>query len=328
MLRFFRSSGSIVVVTIILLGGLTWMHEWSGYEISYPEKYGAFLFLEIDSWLTGMPALSAWCGLCLLLMAAMLLIFANNRLHLIDKSSYLPALCYVLFVGGILELHRLNPVVIAAILLIVGFILLVRSFNSERLSYNFFTASALISAAMFFYQYMYVYMMVVWLVILFWRPGYWREWVFSILGFALPVFFAFSWFFLLDDDYVRMGVFFNEIFSIQRVIPSLSISTIVFSVASVVAVIITFGHLMRHLGSKKVIVRNGHYILILIALVTVAMVIVVPDTFPFAWYLLAFPMSFILSNYMATVKSVRWGTIVLTFLLVCVAVAQAAIRIF
>ena len=322
MLRFFRSSGSIVFVVIILTGGVTWLHALSGYEPTHSGQYGAFLFFEIAGWLTGMPVLSVWCGLVLLLTVAMLLIFANNRLRLIDKISYLPALCYVLLVGGVTELHRFNPALIATILLIAAFVLLVGSFKSERLSYNFFTVSALISTATFFYQYMYMYMLVVWLSILLWRPGYWREWVFSILGFAFPLFLAFSWFFLMADDYARMGVFLSEIFTFQRITISLSVTTIVFSTASLLMVIITFGHLMRYLGSKKVIVRNGYYILILMAVITIVLTILLPDTFPFAWYLLAFPMSFILSNYLATVKSARWGTIVLSLLFTGVAVVQ------
>lgn len=323
MLRFFRSSGSTVSVVIILIGGLTWLHALSGYEPPYSGKYGAFLFFEIAGWLTDTPVLSVCFGLILLLTVATLLIFANNRLRLIDKISYLPALCYVLLVGGVTELHRFNPVVIATILLIAAFVLLVGSFKSERLSYNFFTVSALISAATFFYQYMYIYMLVVWFAILFWRPGYWREWVFSLLGFAFPLFLAFSWFFLMDDDYARMGVFLREIFSIQRITVSLSVAAIVFSTASLLMVIITFGHLMRYLGLKKVIVRNGYYILILMAVITVVPTILLPDTFPFVWYLLAFPMSFVLSNYLATVKPVRWGTIVLSLLFIGVAVVQA-----
>ena len=320
MLHFFRSSSSIVIVVIILIGGLTWIHALAGFGTSLSDKHGAFLFLALKNWLVS--GSGVWCGFVLLLSVSLLLVSASNQLRLIDKISYLPALCYVLLVGGMMELHQLNPVVMATMLLIIAFILLVRSFESERLSYKYFTVSALISAATFFYQYMYLYMLVVWLVILLWRPGYWREWVFSILGFTLPIFLAFSWFFLVDDDYARMGVFFNEIFSMPWVIPSLSVPTIVFSIVSFAVVIVTFGHLMRYLRSKKVIVRNGYYILLLIALVTVVLVIAIPDTFPFAWYLLAFPMSIILSNYLATVKLVRWGTIVLTVLFVGVVVAQ------
>ena len=321
MLRFFRSSDNIVIVVILLIGVLTWLHVFGATQTVHSEIYGTFMFLALNVNMSAM--LQILLGLILFLFTAILMIFVNNRLHLIDKISYLPSLCYVMLVGGALDIHLFNPVIIATILLIIAFIILVGSFASERLSYKYFTVSALISFATFFYQYMYVYMLVVWLVIALWRPGYWREWVFSILGFALPLFFAFSWFFLIDDDYTRMGVFLKEIFNIQRVAISLSSNTIAFFALSIVLFIITFGYTFRYVGSKKIAIRTGYYVMILIVAITVGMAFIVPDMIPMAWYLLAFPMSFSISYYLATIKSNFWGTIVLVAFFIGVTVAQA-----
>lgn len=281
------------------------------------------MFRMLDGWLAGIPELQMWSGLIFFLLAAFLLIFVNNRLHLIDKISYLPALSYVLLIGGVPEIHLLNPVVIATILLIASFIILSGSFESEQLSYSYFFVPVLISTAMFFCQYMYVYMLAVWITIVLWRPGYWREWIFSILGFSLPLFFAFSWFYLVDDDCTRIGDLFGEIFSIQQVAPSFSIPSIVFFGLGIMAVIVTFGHMLRYLGSKKIIVRNRYHVLFLFALITIGLMVAVPGIIPFAWYLLAFPMSFITANYLATVKSIRWGAIVLSVLFAGVMAVQA-----
>ena len=323
MLRFFRSYNSLVIITILLVGIASWLHVPGGSGISLPGKYGTFMFRALDGWFADKQELYFWFGLILSLSTALLMVFVNARLQLIDKVSYLPALCYVLFISGVGEIHQFNPAVIATILLVTGFILLSKSFENERLSYSFFTVSALISFATFFYQYMYMYMLVVWLVIALLRPGYWREWIFSILGFLLPLFFAFSWFFLVNDDYTRIGVFFDEIFTLQRMTPSLSTTTIIFFISCILLIIIIFGYMLRYIGSNKVILRNRYYVLILITVVTAGMVFVVPDTLPHAWYLLAFPMSFFMSNYLATTKSIRFGTIVLLLLFVGVTVVQA-----
>jgi len=292
----------LVIVAILLIGVLTWLHVLGETEtISSGKKIGLFLSL----------------------LTAFLLIFANARLNLIEKTSYLPALCYLLLIGGVPEIHLFTPVIIATILLVTGFIFLADAFESERLSYNFFTASAFISFATFFFPYMYAYMLVVWLAIFLWRPGYWREWVFTILGFALPIFFAFSWFFLVEDDITRMGAFFDKIFTIQRVSPSMSTSTIVFFTVSITVGIIAFGYLLRDIGSKKVIIRTRYYILILIGAVTVGTAVIAPEMIPAGWCLLAFPMSFIISGYLTNIKSVRWGTVMLAILFTGVMVAQA-----
>ena len=322
MLRFFRSPKHITIVVILLIGILTWLQALDYPEKAVSGKYGTFIFNALSGWLTNMPEVQVALGLVLFLLAAVLLIFVNARLHFIDKFSYVPVLCYVLLIGGAPETHLLSPELFATVILIAGFILLVGSFESEELSYSFFYVPAMISFATFFYQYMYVYMLVVWFIIAFWRPGYWREWVFSILGFALPMFFAFSWFFLVDDDVTRIIDFFGEIFHIQRETLALSQSSVVFFTFSIALTGATFWYALLYVGSKKTIVRTGYRILILIAVLTTGMVFLVPDTFPQAWYILAFPLSLTISCYLATARSMRWATIVLGALLAGVVVGQ------
>ncbi len=322
VLRFFRSLNNTVIFVILLIGGLTWIHGSIQMETSIVDKEGMFLYDVLAHWMENIPELAVWSGLILTLAAAFLLIVVNNKLHLIDKVSYLPALCYILLIGGVPVMHRINPVVIATILLIIGFMLLIASFKSEKLSYHYFTVPVFISIASFIYQYMYVYMLVVWFALLFLRPGYWREWVFSVLGFMLPVFFAFSWFFLVEDDYTRMVVFYKDAFSITQAVPELSVSTIIFFLANIVVVVGIFGHLIRYFGSKKIIIRNGYYILIAIAIITLGLSLIVPDTLPLIWYLMAFPLSFFLANYLSTVRSVRWGTVIMALLFTGVVIMQ------
>jgi len=284
--------------TILIMGIVTWL----------PKLVGSDIY--------------TWLGLLLFISTAILMTYVNARFHLINQISYLPALCYILLIGGVEEIHLFNPALFAAILLITGFIILSDSFKSERQSYSFFIVPAIISCTTFFYQYMYFYMLVVWLVIALLRPGYWREWVYTFLGFAFPIFIAFSWFFLVDDDFIRICAFFNEIFAIQRTMPVLSISSIFFMAFCTILVIVAFVHVLWYVGSEKVIIRNIYYVLFLMVVITVGKLFVVPQILPQAWYLLAFPMSFILSNYLATTKSKLWGTIVLSLLLAGVVANQ------
>ena len=322
MLRFFRSSGSVVIVAIVLIAVTVWFHALSESGNFFSEKYGTFIFHAFNGWLVHLPELYAWFGLILFLLIPVMIVYVNVRLHLIEKATYLPALVYVLLIGGIPAIHLFNPAMVAAIFLVAGFSFLFKSFESERLSYCFFTAPVFISVATFFYQYAYWYMLVVWIAIALLRPGYWREWVFSILGYAFPLFLVISWFFLVDDDVTRLGAFLNEIFTIQRVIPSLSVPVTLFFAVTFAVAVIAIVHIPRYLESKKMIIRNRYYIVILIIVVTGGMIFAVPDTIPYAWYLLSLPLSFIVSGYLAATKSKRLGTIALSLLFVGVAVAQ------
>jgi len=215
-----------------------------------------------------------------------------------------------------------SSAIIATLLLITSFIILSVTFESEKLSYNFFTAPMFISLATFFYQYAFVYMLVIWIVIAAWRPGYWREWVFSILGFVLPYFFAFCWFFLVENDATRMGFFFTEMFSIQQVTHSFSDSTIIFFAFCALLTLFTLWHTLRHVSSRKTTVRTNYYFLILIAVVTICKALIIPETVPQAWYMLAVPVAFTFSCYLAIVRSMLWGNVFLVLLFIGVVVGQ------
>lgn len=323
MLRFFRSSSSMVIAVVLLLGGLVWLHAFMDANLQVTNNHSAFLFQTVSGWMNGIPNLAAGIGLGLIMVETIMLVIVNNKLHLIDKISYLPALCHVLLIGSIPAIHGFNPVIIAVILLTVAFIHLIESFSTEKLSYCYFTAPVFISFAAFFCQYAYVYMLAVWCALLFMRPGYWREWVFSVLGFLLPVFFVFCWFFLVEDDPARLIIFFKEAFFFQRILPGLTPYTVIFPGIGILSCLVALRYSIHHLGSKKIVTRNGYYLLLLIAIVTLALPVVVPSSIPLIWYLMAFPLSFILSYYLATVKSAVTGTIILSVLFVNMIMAQA-----
>jgi hypothetical protein len=270
------------------------------------------------------PRFSVWCGLLLTLAIAVLQIYVN-RLNQIDKVSYLPALCYVLFIGGVPAIHLFNPAIIAAILLIIAFTQLMVSFQREQLSYAYFTAPLCIALAVFFYQYAYIFMVVVWLCILFFRPVHWREWIFSLLGFIFPFVWWFSWLFLSDSDYTQVFAMFKDMFSFPHIALDLDRSTLLFFLFNIAIMIISIGHLLRFIGTKKIIVRNSYYTLLIITALILILTLIVPDTLPFVWYLMAFPLSFFLSCFLTNVRSFRFGNIVLWSLFLMVGIAQSIV---
>ena len=316
MLVFFRSSNTLVVVVILLAGVLTWLNVLNGTEAPLNDRYGAFLFQVFTRWLDMIPGFYTWLAFLMMFVVASILIYANARLHLNDKISYLPALCYILLIGGVPIIQEFNPVIVSTLILAAVIVHLTGSFENEQISYRYFNVSVLISIGTFFFQYLYLYMIVVWVVILLWRPGYWREWVFSLLGFAFPLFITFSWFFLVEGDLSPMGQHFSKMFNIQRITPLISTSTTLFFVSIIVLVVLAFGQVWRNISSKKTAIRTGYYLLILVVLVTLLMVLIIPDTMPQVWYFMACPLSLFLSNFLANVKSKRIGVIVLTLLFV------------
>ncbi|MDR1865662.1 MAG: hypothetical protein LBR08_08850 [Bacteroidales bacterium] len=280
-----------------------------------------FLFRAMAAWLEDKPDLSVWFGLLSVLTVAGLMIFIN-KLNLIDKISYLPALFYILLSGGAPVIHRFNEAVIATILLIFAFTQLMTSFRSERVSYGYFAASILIALATFFFRYACLFMLMVWGCILFFRTGYWREWIFSILGFFLPFFWLFAYCYIIEDNPMRIFGIVGEIFSTSHTIPSVDLSAMIFFAVSFFTGMTTMVYLLRRVNSQKNVVRKGHYMLVMTTLIILLIIFIAPCTLPQVWYLMAFPLSFFLSYYLANTSSIRKGNIILWLFLAGVGIVH------
>ncbi|MDR0713204.1 MAG: hypothetical protein LBF89_02955 [Bacteroidales bacterium] len=314
MLRFFRSPKASVIAVILLLGVGTWIHALSNAGPSADIKHGMPLFLLLNGFLAGASGLQAWCGLLLTLLVAALQIYIN-RLNTTDRISCLPPLCYILLTGGVPGIHVLHPVMWASFFLTIALILLLSSFRSNHLSYAYFTAPIYVAIAVFFYRYAYMYMLVIWICLFFFRPGYWREWVFSLLGFLFPFFWYFGWCYLMYNRPAMLFDMFAQMFSFSHTMPQWEPSIYFFFIFTVLLSLVSIGYLLRSIGSRKIIVRNDYYALLIVTAVLLLTTVIVPDTLPFAWYLIAFPLSFFISYYLAHVRSVRWGKIVLGLLM-------------
>jgi hypothetical protein len=298
-----------------------WIHALSDTDLPANVRHGMPLFLLLNGLLAGISGLQVWCGLLLTLSVAMMHIYVN-RLNLTNKISYLPALCYLLLTGGVPAIHVLNPAIPATFFLNIALIRLMISFRNEQLSYAYFTAPVYIAIATFFHCYAYVFMPVVWLCLFFFRPGYWREWVFSLLGFLFPFFWYLGWCLLRYDSPAKLFDLFAQMFSFPQVMPQWNFFTCFFLFFAALLTLFSLIYLLRSVGIRKIIVRNSYYTILFIAALVLLMTVIVPEVLPFAWYLISFPFSLFIAYYLANVRSVRWGNIVLGLLMIAVGLSQ------
>jgi hypothetical protein len=320
MFRIFRFTG-IAIALIILLCILTWLHALTSATAYETPRYGMTGFRVIAECLANPSVGAAWCGFLLVIGEIIALVFAN-RFHLLNKTSGLPAVCYALLIGGVPSIHLFDPTAVAAIFLTIAFVQLTGSFRSEHLSPKYFSAAIFIALATFFFRYAYFFMLMVWCSILFFRPGYWREWVFSLLGFAFPFFWLFCGYYLFAGNATYMSDVFGEMFAFDRAMPQLQTSFIVFAVLCIAIAVFVILYLLNNVGSRKIIVRNGYYLLTVMLLLSCVMVLIAPDTLPSAWYLLSVPLSFILSYYLENNRSLFWNSAVILLIAVATCVTQ------
>lgn len=198
------------------------------------------------------------------------------------------------------------------------------SYKASKLAYEFLTASVLLATAALFYPYMLFFILILFISLGTLKPFRWREWMFIIIGFLLPFYFAFSYYYLFFNQPQRLWLDFSSVFfhSFPRI--SYSIPVIIFAGLIAFIILLSSQFLMKTYAMKKILPRKAYAIFLWIFIISLLMYIFDKNVSAEMIYIIAIPLSFLLSHYFALLKSEFWGNIYL----LCIFILLVVIHIF
>jgi hypothetical protein len=313
LLRILKYNSTPGYLMILLLTLVAW---WPSFN-SLTGRQSAFdhapmpLYDILARFIAPYELASTLMAMGLVLFLGFYLLRINTKYSLLRERALLPAFFFILIVSSITFLHRLHPVLIAMLFFLPAVDKLLSSYKTERLSYNYFEASFLIGAGSLFYFNLIYFIVIVWAALLILRPVIWREWALSIMGIITPWFFFFLSDYLINESvhqsieqiirhityrYDSMLVFLPEIifFSILLLLIIFASRRIIISMAK-----------MRVLTRKIYVLFFWVFILgtiIYFFIETADIEMVVPA---------ALPVSFLLSNFLLSLKRGFWSNLIL-----------------
>jgi hypothetical protein len=319
-LRLLKSTGAHILVFIFFMGFLFWLHSFIA-----PSKT-VFLFdihpmpsYRLISEL--IPVNSLFGSLLtfgLILLQGALLVRLNTRFIFINNRTYLPAFFFVLITAAIPEMQRLNPVIFSGFFLLLALEQLFNAYRNEKVAYEIFLASFLISLGATFYPFLIFYLFIVWTSLIILRPFVWREWVFSILGFFLPWFFVFSWYYLLHNSYDKVFIDFAIQFKSSYKFPDYSVVTYIFGVFLIILILFASQFIIKEYTGKKILPRKAFLLFLWLFINTVLVYMLVSQASAELLFLGAIPLAYLLSNYFNFMKATVWGDVFLATLILLV----------
>lgn len=324
LLRLLRSTGAQIILLIPILAILLWLPAFA-----HPAE-GIFLF---DSY--PMPSykliseivhigsfLGTTIALLLVIAQAFLLVRLNTRFNLINNRTYMPAIIFILLTASIPDLQRLNPVIFSGFFLLLGIELMFNGYQSGKVAYEFFTASFFISLGATFYPYLLFFLFIVWASLVILRPFNWREWVFSIMGFLLPWFFVFSYYYLIHNDPAHILTDLTKVFNIDYDFPQYSLLLYIFGGFAGLLILISSQLMIKEFTSKKILPRKAFLIFLWLFINCLGVYLLVDQASVELLFLAAIPLSFLFSHYFTFVKSNFWGETFVTFLILLIVLIQ------
>jgi hypothetical protein len=321
LLRLFKGSQPILIFLIPLTVGLVWFKSFlqPAETINGLDQWSMPIFHLIENLLGNHPVIRKIIALALLITNALWLARMNTKFILIKSRTYLPAIFYALICSSFVAFHDLTPALIASFLFIVALEIMFDSYNEEGLSYKFFESAFLVSLASLTYSTIALYLVIIWIILSILRNAGWREWAFTIIGFAIPYLFLYVVYYLTDQNiHVNTQNILSNFIADKGFEFSDLLSMIFYGFLAMIIFIASIRLLSAYQG-LKIYIRKFFMVLFVIFLFTLGIHLIFYHKSLELIFFYAIPVSYLLTYYFIQIRSKVMGEILFTIFLALLA---------
>lgn len=324
ILRTLKSNHSVNYLLFPILGIIFWLQSLINPQI-YPFFTGEsdnILYQPIANLLQNNALLQSITSLILVLILAFIAQLVNNRYNFIRIRTMLPAPLLIIILGGFTKIHTLHPVFFAAIFVLLAIYRFFNAFDKLKPYSTAFDTGFLLGIATLFYFNTFILLpaFLIGLGILS-RDYRWRQFVLVVIGFLLPIIFAFSYAFLTDNFLELLKTFERSIISPNNHFKS-NITLHIFLGYLILLTVIGSINIIQQYDSKKVSTRKYFTVFFFIFMFSLLSFTFVPATSHEMLVISAIPLTFLISNYFVFLKSRFWGELLFALLVILVFTLQ------
>ena len=243
-------------------------------------------------------------GFALLLLQAFLWTSIINRHALLKQASYLPTFFYILLCSSRHSLVCFYPSMVASLFLIIAVGRLAESYKKEKALSELFDAGLFIGIAALIYVPAIVFILFLRVAVLVIRSLNWRDWIVSLIGFALPFVFALGYFAVFYTPehfwYERMMLALGDYKTLGLSMPWKNI--LMFSCIIIVAMVAMWFFANR-ISDNVLKAQKLSTLMVWFVFFGIVAMLFSPDKSARSFTILAAPFSLIFSNYFLKARS-------------------------
>jgi hypothetical protein len=325
LLKKFRETGPDVIILIIIILLLIWsgsllhphLPSYQGFDVKPMPLFGLLMSVTGFS-----PLFSVIVAFLIVLLISFLLVNFNTNVFFISERTFLPALIYILISGYFPQYQILNPVLPAAVFLILGIRKIMESYRIQGTAFSFFDAGMLISTGSLFYADLIWFGLLLIIGIAILRTGSIKEIIISILGLATPVFLVFGFFYITGKDMnTLLSAFTYNLFTkvTDYRIPGLTLAVIITAGTIILFCVI---HLLSGINAKKIKSRKTFILLLWTTFITAAIYFLLDSVSAEIHWMAAIPSCYFISHYFVFARRKVIPEIMLAALFMLTALVQ------
>jgi len=307
ILKIFKSNQPAAVIFMVLIGICLWLKSFFHpvVEEVFFNNHPMPLFALLR-YLLGSGFASRLVALILLIITGFMLIRLNSKYIFIQDRTYLPLFFMILIAGSSRTFQQLNPVIPAAIFILLALERMLGTYRVDKLSLNPFEAAFMVAIASLFYAPSVFFLLMIWIAVGILRPGYWREWIYTILGFLMPYLFLYSYYYLSGINFSNQSKMLLDFMYLHYSPGIPSNSYRMFLVFLTILMIISGLAMVRYYPAKKILARRTFMLFFWWFLTVTGVFFLLPSVSTEILILAAVPIAFVLAHFFMYVKSRSW----------------------
>lgn len=314
LIRFFKHNNPSSFILLPMFALVLWIIGFFSAQSS-AGTYHMPVYETIAKPLNSIHFIGSLTAFLLIISGAFLLNFIVNKFEILTKPSFLPALFYIVFMSIDNAMLTLHPFVFTNIFIMLAVYKLVSSYQKDTAFSNAFDAGILLSLSTLFYFPSIVFIPLLGIGFILFRPFNWREWFISLLGILVPYIFLFSYYFLNDtpDSWRNTIAFFPDLPEQPKPV----ISGSFYFMLGICILIIFFSFKKLFVGFNEASQRNkkGISLLLWVSAFALLSIFIAPKVSIQNYSVLAIPSSVFCANYFLKIKKPWWGELLFLLLL-------------
>ena len=300
LLKLFKGTGPGVIFLIAVTLGLLWIGAFLNPQMPGPFIYETSpmpLYSIVKLLIGAHPLAGVIFSFIIVIVMIFLLTYFNTSVFFINERTFLPAVIYILFSAIFPENQVLNPVLPAAVFLMLAVIKVMQTYREPGTAFNFFDAGILISIGSLFYINIIWFGLLVIIGVTLLRSGNFKEPAITILGLLTPYLLITGLYYVLGKD---LGIFFSDItHNLFGKSPGYDFSRLAIIVLIVTGMIfiISLIYLVMQMNSKKIKSRKTFFLLLWALFISLAVYFSLPSVSVETVWITGISASYILAHY-------------------------------
>jgi hypothetical protein len=326
MLRIFRGTGPGVILLIILTLAVLWLSAFLDPQFPFQAIYETRpmpLYAILKMLIGNTPLPGVIFSFVMVALMLFVMVHFNTTVFFINERTFLPASLYLFFSALFPQYQALNPVLPAALFMLLAIMRIMDSYRKPGIAYNFFDAGILIGIGSLFYANLIWFGLLAFIGIAILRTGSIKEIAVALLGLITPYLVTTGLLFVLDKD---LTVFLTDItenlfgYSGAYDFSRLILISIIFIGLALAAAIF---FLMMGMNIKKIKTRKTFTILLWSFFISMILYFTLPSVSVEIIWIAAMPAGYFLAHYFVFARKKLVPEIIFSGFLVLILLVQA-----